>query len=446
MSHVFISYARSTAKEAEAVAGALRALGYDVWRDDELPAHRGYAEVIEERLKAAAAVVVIWSAEAAKSEWVQAEADRARLSHKLVQLSVDAASLPLPFDRIQCADLAGWSGDLTTPGWRKVVASLAELTGAAQPPATTYAPVERDRSPLLAVMAFDNLSGDPDMGFFSDGISEEILDAVGRARDLRVISRGSSFQFRGPGKAARNVAAELNATHLLDGSVRRSGDRVRIAARLVECSSDTTVWSERFDRELSDVFAVQDEIAEAVATALKAALAPGPAPGPINMDVYDLYLRAREFGLAEVAAQRIALLEQVTAKAPDFAPGWAWLALWLGRSGRLVEGDAREARLAQAAAAAETALRLDPNQGVAHVALSFTEPVGAYLAREGHLQRAVAAAPSDVVCLTQVAGYLSTVGRLREHLAYARQSYRARSAVGGFGRLLPDGAQLYEPV
>ena len=101
MADVFISYARSTEPQARLVAETLRALGYAVWRDDELPAHRSYAEVIEERLKAAKAVVVLWSAEAVSSEWVQSEADRARAERKLVQLSVDGSALPMPFDRIQ---------------------------------------------------------------------------------------------------------------------------------------------------------------------------------------------------------------------------------------------------------------------------------------------------------------------------------------------------------
>src|SRR6059058_289705 len=106
MADVFVSYARSDEPQAKRVAEALRALGYGVWRDDELPAHRPYAEVIEERLKAARAVVVIWSEEAARSHWVQSEADTARNTHKLVQLNVDGARLPRPFDRIHCADLA----------------------------------------------------------------------------------------------------------------------------------------------------------------------------------------------------------------------------------------------------------------------------------------------------------------------------------------------------
>jgi pimeloyl-ACP methyl ester carboxylesterase len=134
MSDVFISYARSTETQAHQIAEALRALGYAVWRDDDLPAHRAYAEVIEERLKAAKAVVVVWSAEAVKSQWVQSEADKARADRKLVQLSIDGAALPMPFDRIQCADMSGWKGDLRAPGWRKVVASIADLIGSEAPP------------------------------------------------------------------------------------------------------------------------------------------------------------------------------------------------------------------------------------------------------------------------------------------------------------------------
>src|SRR5579863_8012954 len=127
MSEVFISYARSTEPQARQIGEALRALGYGVWRDDELPAHRSYAEVIEERLKSAKAVVVVWSAEAVKSEWVRAEADAARNARTLVQLSVDGALPPMPFNQIQCADLKGWSGESDTPGWRKVTDSIAEL-------------------------------------------------------------------------------------------------------------------------------------------------------------------------------------------------------------------------------------------------------------------------------------------------------------------------------
>src|SRR6266851_6119600 len=159
MTDIFISYARSTAPQAQAIAEALRGLGYGVWRDDELPAHRAYTEVIQERLAAAKAVVVVWSAEAVKSEWVQSEADQARAARKLVQLTLDGAKLPMPFDRIQCADLAGWAGDLDAPGWRKVVASIADLMGSGAPAASEPKPAARRLS--ICVLPFANMSGDP---------------------------------------------------------------------------------------------------------------------------------------------------------------------------------------------------------------------------------------------------------------------------------------------
>jgi len=129
MADVFISYARSTEKQAKAAASALRSLGYSVWFDEELPAHRAYARVIEEQLGLAKAALVIWSEDATKSEWVMSEASRARQDSKLVQAKIDKTRLPMPFDQIQCADLFGWSGDSEASGWRKAVASIADLVG-----------------------------------------------------------------------------------------------------------------------------------------------------------------------------------------------------------------------------------------------------------------------------------------------------------------------------
>ena len=114
-------------------------------------------------------------------------------------------------------------------------------------------------------MPFDNLSDDRELAFFCDGVSEEIQRTVAQRSDLKVLARSSSFQFRGSDKSAKKVAAALAVTHLLDGSVRRSGTRVRISAELVECASDRTLWSSRFDGELGDIFSLQDRIAEAVA-------------------------------------------------------------------------------------------------------------------------------------------------------------------------------------
>src|SRR5215213_7294085 len=158
MGDIFVSYGRSTEKQAQQVAEALRAAGYSVWRDDELPAHRSYGDVIEERLRSAKAVVVVWSAEAARSQWVRAEADIAREAGTLVQVTIDGCVPPLPFNQIQCADLKGWTGDTSAPGWRKLTASVRALAE----PAARHEPAARPRRNRLAicVLPFSNMSGD----------------------------------------------------------------------------------------------------------------------------------------------------------------------------------------------------------------------------------------------------------------------------------------------
>src|SRR5690349_23976415 len=132
MTEVFVSYARPDEPHAKRVADALMSEGYEVWRDDQLPVHRSYADVIEERLKNAKAVVVLWSAEAAKSQWVRAEADAARNAGTLIQASLDGTVPPLPFNQIQCADLNGWSSGKDSSGWNKLLESVRALAGSTE--------------------------------------------------------------------------------------------------------------------------------------------------------------------------------------------------------------------------------------------------------------------------------------------------------------------------
>jgi adenylate cyclase len=371
---------------------------------------------------------VIWSAEAVRSEWVQSEADRARGGAKLVQLTVDGAALPMPFDRIQCADMTGWSGEVDAPGWRKVVASVRALLDegrAALPGARSAA---KPTEPLLAVLAFDNLSGDAEMTYFSDGVSEEILQTVARGAELKVIGRGSSFQFRGADKAAAHVASQLKATHVLDGSVRRSGAKVRVAANLIECAGETTLWSDRFDRELSDVFALQDEIAAAVAAALKVAFAPAAKAETVSPTAYNLYLRALEIrnrGLeAGTRLTVVELLDEATALAPKFAGAWAFLATSLAAHLRFDECNHPYAVMrAKVVTAAQTALGLDPNLGAAYQALSELEASAHFEEREALHNKALSVAPNNPTVLTNASLFFTEVGRIREGLGCAVQAY-----------------------
>jgi adenylate cyclase len=423
MSHVFISYASASRRQAEQVSAALRTGGFTVWRDDELPPHRPYADVIEERLRSSAAVVVLWSADAATSQWVRAEADLARGQSKLVQLMIDGTLPPLPFNQIQCADLTDWDGDAANAEWRKVIGAVRELAqelaaapGASPAPIVPTLAVAR---PLLAVLPFDNFSGDPDLVYFSDGVSEEILQTIAQTTDLKVIGRSSSFHFRGPDKAVRKVAAELKCTHVLDGSVRRSGQHVRISAQLTECATQTHVWSARFDRQLSDIFLLQDEIAALIAEALKAAFAPSANTASIDPTAYDLYLRARAHSPGREGHFNVALLRQAVARAPNFSQAWAVLAYTVASEARYATGEAVAQLHAEAREAADKALALDPSAGLAHAALGFLHaPCGEYAEWEGSLARALEASPRDPIVLYQCSLARCWVGRLQEALGF----------------------------
>jgi adenylate cyclase len=371
MSDVFISYARSTEARARQIADGLRALGHAVWRDDELPAHRAYAEVIEERLRAAKAVVVVWSAEAVASQWVRAEANMAREAGTLVQLRVDHATPPLPFNEIQCADLCGWEGEADAPGWRKVVDSVATLTADAEPaPTLTASP----RKLSICVLPFANMSDDPQQEYFSDGITEDVITDLSKVSALLVIARNTAFSFKGKNVDVRQVARQVEVSHVLEGSVRKAGGRVRITAQLIEGATGGHAWAERYDRELTDIFALQDEISEAIVKALKLKLLPEEKKaierrGTDNVDAYNLYLMARQHWVSGNWGdpKREETVVRLCARATEIDPAYAhaWTLMGLAQT-RLRFQHNREG--VDARSAIERALALDPELADAHAA------------------------------------------------------------------------------
>jgi adenylate cyclase len=242
MADIFVSYARTNESDAELIAEALRAHGYGVWRDDELPAHRSYADVIEERINSAKAVVVLWSAESARSQWVRAEADAARAAGTLAQASIDGGIPPMPFNQIQCADLKGWKGATDCVGWRKLVASVAELAGAAQSESPAAQPRRRDVS--VCVLPFQNMSGEAEQEYFSDGISEDITTDLSKVSALGVTARNTAFTFKAHAVNVRDIARMVGVSHVLEGSVRKAGGRVRITAQLIDGATGEHVWAE----------------------------------------------------------------------------------------------------------------------------------------------------------------------------------------------------------
>ena len=285
------------------------------------------------------------------------------------------------------------------------------------PPAPSPPP-----EPILAVLALENQSGDPGFMYFSDGVSDEILYAIAKTTTLKVIGRSSSLLLRGEEKSAANVGARLGATHVLDGSVRKDSGRVRITAQLVECATQTLMWSDRFDRDLSDVFALQDEIAQAVAAALKSTFAP-LGRGAVDPVVHDLYLRAREL-TPDVFSYDARLLKEALERAPDFLPAWEALLYneaVNARFGHVPEEIPRF--LASMEAAAERVLALDPESVVPLRVRAMTAPhCGAFAESERLINLCLARRGNEPLDLIHAAGAASNVGRNRLALSYAEKA------------------------
>ena len=252
----------------------------------------------------------------------------------------------------------------------------------------------------IAVLPFANLSPDPADAYFADGIADEVLNVLSRIDGLMVASRTSAFSFRGTAVDVADIATRLGVAHILEGSLRRQGPRVRISAQLIDARRDRQLWSGTFDRELEDIFAIQEEIAQAIADALGDTLGMRrirvEAP-TADLDAYELYLRGRElFSQRRHLLEARDLLEQAVERDPDFAPAWAALASTLFvLPGYEPTVDTDEAH-PLALRAAERSLSLDPGQPLALSVLGMIERDAGNLSGSARLfRRALELDPND---------------------------------------------------
>ena len=274
----------------------------------------------------------------------------------------------------------------------------------------------------IAVLAFDDMSPERDQEYLSDGIAEELLNLLTRIPELRVISRSSAFSFKGKDLEIPEIARRLNVAHILEGSVRKAGNRVRITAQLIEARSDTHLWSETYDRTLDDVFAIQDEIAAAVVEQLRIELLGGALRvRETDPEAYALYLQARylgRLGTAEAWQESNDLYQQALAIDADYAAAWDGLARnYANMKGIGLLQDEEGSDLARKAL--EKALAIDPDYAQAHASLAWG---AAYFdndlrAAARHLERALALDPTDLSILGGVAGMLFNLGRLDQSIA-----------------------------
>jgi TolB-like protein len=283
-------------------------------------------------------------------------------------------------------------------------------------------PVPLSEGPSLAVLPFSNLSGDPEQEYFSDGLTEDLITDLSRIAGLSVIARNSTFIYKGRAVRVEEVGRELGVSHVLEGSVRRSGDRVRINAQLIDATNGTHLWAERYDRSLDDIFDLQDDVALSIVAALRVRLTDveeqrlgRPLTG--NLEAYDLYLQglalSQQMG-REGRLEAQSLLERAIELDPEFGPAYAalsgvWVGAWLGHWTR----DERTPE--RAAALADRALQLDDSHVPSLVwAVNAYELQGRNEDALAMAQRAVALGPGSAAAHMVLARSLSSAGRQRD--------------------------------
>jgi TolB-like protein/Flp pilus assembly protein TadD len=284
-----------------------------------------------------------------------------------------------------------------------------------------------DTPKSIVVLPFVNMSSDPDQEYFSDGLSEELLNVLAQVKDLRVISRTSAFAFKGKDMDIPTIAAQLGVSHVLEGSVRKAGNDVRITAQLIEVATDSHLWSEAYNRNLENIFEIQEEISKAIAAELQVTLGTSANTGnpTDNLEAWQLFLRGRNLyqNRGEAQLERsVSLLKQAVALDPGFAEAWANLA-----AASIVYGYGRdddfEVYYRDGRQAALRAIEIDPNNGFAHAVLGLVN-VGnlAWEDAMRELDRAIELNPNETNSLLWKGIALNGLGYVDQALAILLQA------------------------
>ena len=384
MADVFISYARADKARVAPLGAAIEAKGWSVWWDPEISPGKEFDDEIDVELQAAKSVLVVWTPTSVVSRWVRGEARDAAERGLLVPVRFDQARLPIDVRAIHTTDLDDWKGDpASVPALefmraldamiaRATTARAAEAVDAAAPAAAPEKPKPKFS---ICVLPFVNMSGDPEQEYFSDGITEDILTDLSKISALSIISRNGSFLYKGKQVDIPQIARDLKVTHVLEGSVRKAGGRVRISAQLIDGTANNHVWAERYDRDASDIFALQDEISHAIVKALRLRLLPEEKKaierrGTDSVAAHDLYLMARQIYVSSREDERaskaiVRTCTRATEIDPKYAQAWALLAMACRNLRELgVESN-------DGMTAAEKALALDPDLAEAHAVKAY---------------------------------------------------------------------------
>ncbi len=447
MADIFVSYARRDSALVAPLVAALESEGWSVWWDPEIVPGQAFDDRISEEIEQAGAVVVVWTPTSVASRWVRGEAREAADRGILVPVRFENARLPIDARAVHTIDLDDWRQARESSQFKSLLRALGALLARARKGGGEGGKVGRgdgrgDQPALLdrdadsvsiAVLPFVNMSSDPEQEYFSDGLSEELINQLVKIKRLRVTGRTSSFVFKGKTDDLRLIGSRLGVNHVLEGSVRKAGNRLRITAQLIQCRDGFHLWSQSYDRQLDDVFAIQDEVSAAVAAALGVTLGLGEAaatvPPTTRVDAYDKYLRARALlhqqGPAELR-RAIQIFREVLALDPGFVPAWQGL-YRAHQDGITYAAESLEEALAGMAQAAERVRTLAPGDWWSLVLCANQLCAQRqWVQAEATAEAALAAAPvSEAEGIRSYGEFLHRVGRVKEAASYVERHLQA---------------------
>ena len=275
MADIFVSYASEDRSRIEPLVAELEDAGYSVWWDQELKGGTRFSKRIEQELISANVVLVGWSSQSVESRWVADEAELAMESGTILPIALDGTRPPMGFRQLQTIDFSNWENSK-----EKCVTTLLDALNErlqrgnlnSKETAQLIRSSERKSDVTIAVLPFVNMSSDPENEYFADGLSEDIITGLSKSKHLSVISRTSTFRFKGQSPDVRSVGKDLNARYVVEGSVRPIANRVRITVQLIDATSGEHIWAEKYDRPADDLFEIQDEVIDAITASLGAGL------------------------------------------------------------------------------------------------------------------------------------------------------------------------------